>query len=291
MFDQAIDISRDTSMSALNFSIGPFSLALSHAILFGALLIAAGVGRFVGRRQHTNIDDVLLQMVLVAVLTARIAFVALWFEQYRADPWTMLDIRDGGFHGWTGLAAAALYLAVDLWRNAPLRKSLALGVLAGAAAWGGATGMLAMTERAPMPTVALTTLTGAPTTLAALAGKPVVVNLWASWCPPCLREMPVLAAAQQQETQINFVFVNQGEDAATAARYLDAIPFTLTNVWLDPVSALGRAIGSSALPTTLFYDESGRLVDTHLGALSTASLASKLAPLRPNKPTSGVASK
>ena len=271
-----------TSMNALNFSIGPFSLALSHAILFAALLIAAGMGRVVGRRQHSNIDDVLLQMVLLAVLAARISFVAQWFEQYRAAPWTMFDIRDGGFHGWVGLAAAVLYLAVHLWRNAPMRKSLALGVLAGALAWGAATGMLAMAERAPMPTVALATLTGAPTTLAALAGKPIVVNLWASWCPPCLREMPVLAAAQQQEKGINFVFVNQGEEAATAARYLDAIPFALANVWLDPGSSLGRALGSSALPTTLFYDESGRLVDTHLGPLSTASLASKLAQLRPN---------
>jgi thiol-disulfide isomerase/thioredoxin len=272
----------ETSMNALNFSIGPFSIALSHALLFAALLIAAGVGRFVGRRQRSNIDDVLLQMVLLSVLVARISFIALWFEQYRAAPWTMLDIRDGGFHGWTGFAAAILYLAVCLWRNVSLRKSLALGALAGAAAWGIATGVLGMTERAAMPTVALTTLAGAPTTLAAMAGKPVVVNLWASWCPPCLREMPVLAAAQQQEKGINFVFVNQGEEAAMAALYLKAMPFALANVWLDPGSALGRAIGSSALPTTLFYDASGRLVDTHLGALSTASLASKLAQLRPN---------
>ncbi len=277
-----METSMDTSMNALNFSIGPFSLALSHALLFGALLIAAGVGRYVGRREHSNIDDELLRIVLVAAVTARIVFVVLWFEQYRADPWTMLDIRDGGFHGWAALAAAIVFLAVCGWRQVHLRKSLALGVLAGALAWGAATGMLAMTERAPMPTVALTTLTGAPTTLAAMKGKPVVVNLWASWCPPCLREMPVLAAAQQQETGINFVFVNQGEDAATAARYLDAIPFTLANVWLDPGTALGRAIGSSALPTTLFYDQSGRLVDTHLGALSTASLASKLRQLRPS---------
>jgi thiol-disulfide isomerase/thioredoxin len=275
-----------TSMNALNFSIGPFSIAIGHALLFGALLIAAGVGRFVGRRARSDIDDVLLQMVLLAALAARIAFVALWFEQYSAAPWTMLDIRDGGFHGWAGFGAAVVYLAVCLWRNAALRKSLALGVVAGTVAWGIASGVLAMSERAPMPTVALAMLDGTPTTLAALAGKPVagkpvVVNLWASWCPPCLREMPVLAAAQQQEKGINFVFVNQGEDAAIAAQYLKAIPFTLANVWLDPGSVLGRAIGSTALPTTLFYDENGRLVDTHLGPLSTASLASKLAQLRP----------
>lgn len=275
----------ETNINPLNLSVGPFTLAMAHVMLFGALLVAAGVGRFVGRRERSDIDDVLLQMVLVAALTARIAFVALWFEQYRAAPWTVFDIRDGGFHGWAGLAAAIVYLAVCGWRHRPLRKALALASLAGVLVWGFATGVLGMTERAPLPTLALTTLTGAPTTLASLAGKPVVVNLWASWCPPCLREMPVLAKAQQQEKDVHFVFVNQGEDAAIAARYLDAAPFTLTNVWLDPGAALGRAIGSTALPTTLFYDAGGRLVDTHLGALSTASLASKLTQLRPNNPT------
>ena len=54
----------------------------------------------------------------------------------------------------------------------------------------------------------------------------------------------------------------------------------LANVLLDSGAELGHAIGSTALPTTLFYDANGRLVDTHLGELSTASLASKLNKLR-----------
>ncbi len=271
----------ETNVNALNLSVGPLSVSVEHVIVVAALLVAAGVGRYAGRSQRSNIDDVLLSMVLVAALTARIVFVALWFDQYRAQPWTMLDIRDGGFNGWAGLGAGIVYLAVCAWRRAPLRKSLALGALAGVLVWGAITGVLGMTGRPTLPTVALTTMAGAPTTLASMAGKPIVVNLWASWCPPCLREMPVLAAAQQQEKGINFVFVNQGEHAATAARYLDAAPFTLDHVWLDPGATLGRVISSMGLPMTLFYDATGHLVDTHLGALSTASLASKLMLLRP----------
>jgi thiol-disulfide isomerase/thioredoxin len=278
----------ETGMNALNLSVGPFALATGHVVLLTALLVAAGVGRLVGWHKRSNIDNVLLQMVLLAVLTARIVFVAMWFDQYRAQPWTMLDIRDGGFSGWAGLGAAIAYLAVCVWRKAPLRRALTLASLAGVLVWGAAISVLGMTAPPPLPTVALTSLAGMPTTLTAMAGKPIVVNLWASWCPPCLREMPVLAAAQQQEKGIHFVFVNQGEDVATAARYLDAAPFTLDNVWLDPGAALGSAIGSTALPTTLFYDASGHLVDTHLGALSTASLASKLTSLRPGNSTSGV---
>jgi thiol-disulfide isomerase/thioredoxin len=128
--------------------------------------------------------------------------------------------------------------------------------------------------------VSLTTLSGAPTTLAALAaGKPMVVNLWASWCPPCRREMPVLSAAQQHDSGVTFVFVNQGENALVAANYLATESFVLSNVLLDGGTLLGKVIGSTALPTTLFYDARGRLVDTHLGALSAASLASKLKQL------------
>jgi len=111
-------------------------------------------------------------------------------------------------------------------------------------------------------------------------GRPMVVNLWATWCPPCRREMPVLADAQQRESAVRFVFANQGEDRETAQRYLTAAGLELANVVIDPGARIGREIGSGSLPTTLFYDASGRLVDTHLGALSAASLASKLRSLR-----------
>ena len=132
-----------------------------------------------------------------------------------------------------------------------------------------------------MPKVALTTLAGEPTDLARqAAGKPTVVNLWATWCPPCRREMPVLAAAQKKETEIRFVFADQGENAAAVHRYLGETRLDIANVLLDVDGAIGREVGTMGLPTTLFYNAEGRLVDTHIGALSEATLASKLERLR-----------
>ena len=113
-------------------------------------------------------------------------------------------------------------------------------------------------------------------------GKPLVVNLWATWCPPCRREMPVLAAAQQRETGVNFVFANQAESRATVMRYLTTSQLDLANVTLDRYSELGNVAGSGILPATLFYDGSGRLVDTYLGELSAATLEKKLTQLRPH---------
>ena len=265
----------------LSVNIGPFALSSSVLLLLAAGLVAAGVGYLVGRRHKAGIVNTLSDMLLAGVLVARLSFVAFWFDTYRSAPWSMLDIRDGGFMVWPGVATALLVAVWRGWRQPALRKPLVVGLAAGALVWGALFGALRMTELPVLPTLSLTTLAGDPVKLAALAdGKPMVVNLWASWCPPCRREMPVLAAAQQRETGVNFVFVNQGEDGATARRFLSAGRLGLANVLLDPGAALGRAVGSGALPTTLFYDASGQLVDTHLGELSAASLASKLSPLR-----------
>ena len=167
------------------------------------------------------------------------------------------------------------------WRGLSARKRTLLALALWVLAWQGVLGGLRLMDKPALSEMQVTLLFGESIKLAALAdGKPMVVNLWASWCPPCRREMPVLAAAQQREAGVNFVFVNQGEDGATAQRYLSEGRLGLANVLLDPGAALGREVGSGALPTTLFYDASGRLVDTHLGELSAASLASKLSPLR-----------
>ena len=88
----------------------------------------------------------------------------------------------------------------------------------------------------------------------------MVVNLWASWCPPCRREMPVLAAAQKQQPWASFVFANQGESNATVQRYLSDSQLDLVNVTLDRDTRLGFVAGSMALPITLFYDAQGQLV-------------------------------
>lgn len=164
------------------------------------------------------------------------------------------------------------------------RGRWAPGLAAGALALTGMLLAIRLMDHATLPKEAIATLTGKKTDLAALtAGKPAVVNLWATWCPPCRLELPFLAEAQKQEPGIAFVFVDQGEDAATVERYLRSVHLDLDNVMLDTRNRIGLEIGSTGLPVTLFYDSGGRMVDSHLGALSPSLLARKLARLRPAK--------
>jgi thiol-disulfide isomerase/thioredoxin len=275
-------------VSALATSIGPFALPTGILVLLICAAVAALVGRFVGRRQHVGISGALTDMLLAAGVAARIAFVAIWFEHYRAAPWTILDIRDGGFTPWAGLIAAIAVALWQGWRRAALRGPLTTGLLAGALVWAVSPAILRLgtgPTLSDLEGVALVTLQGSPESLARVAnGKPVVVNLWATWCPPCRREMPVLAAAQQQLPGVNFIFADQGEDPATVRKYISDRQLVLANVLLDTRKKLGEQAGSVGLPTTLFFDANGQLIDTHIGALSDASLASKLKKLEPPGP-------
>ena len=161
-----------------------------------------------------------------------------------------------------------------------LRRALPLALLAIALAWVALPGALRFGHDpglATLDALQLRTVRGEPADLLRRArGRPVAVNLWASWCGPCVHEMPLLAAAQRRHPGVVFVFANQGEDVFTAQHFLDANGFGLENVLLDPGLTLGAAAGSRALPVTLFFDVDGRLAQTHVGVLTAGSLGAAL---------------
>src|SRR5690606_29588514 len=126
------------------------------------------------------------------------------------------------FLWWTGLPAALVFAWWRTRRQTRLRKPLLAGLVAGLLAWLALGGMLSLLQRAapPLPDVAAATLDGAPVRLSDRASKPVVLNLWATWCPPCRREMPVFADAVERYPGVDIVLLNQGEDAATVRNFL-----------------------------------------------------------------------
>ncbi len=266
----------------LTLDIGPLALGVSHVLLFGSLLLAILVGWLIGRRHGCNPERQLFRMLLLALVVARLAFVLVYAEYYRDEPWRVVDIRDGGFIAWPGVLAGLMLGAWYIWRQIPLRRPLGIAMSVGLALWlGGSLLLQALEQGTLLPDLQVQDAQGRTVNLRDYAGQPLVVNLWATWCPPCRREMPVLMQAQQREAGVTFLFINQGESAERVAYFLAKQNLALNNLLLDGSVQLGQMVGSRALPTTLFYDAEGRQVGSHLGELSHASLERALAALRP----------
>lgn len=271
----------------LSISIGPLALPVAPLLLLAAVWLASWLAgrwaaRLTGREGARAAGDAVFHAALLGLLAARLVHLALHAGAYLESPLAALDIRDGGWHAPSGALAGAAWLAWRGHRWPPLRGPLAGAAVVAAALWFGTTVVTGLGQAREMPAVALAELgTGRVLDLRAAArGRPVVVNLWASWCGPCRQEMPLLAAAQQREAGVGFVFVNQGESAATVNAYLAREGLPLREVLLDAGAKLGPAVGSRGLPTTLFYDARGRQVGAHFGVLNAAALEVRVRELR-----------
>ncbi|SDR77505.1 Thiol-disulfide isomerase or thioredoxin [Halopseudomonas litoralis] len=260
-------------------SIGPFSIKVVGVV--AAIMLAWLVTRAVAKRMsdvsHKLAGAVLFDAVFWGLIAARLGYIAQWREDYFAAPMSMLAIGDGGFSWWVGVLAA---LAFVWWRTRTsqrLRRPVLAGVMTGVAAWflaGMVVGLLHHSP--PLPDLHLATLEEQPISLLSYQGRPTVVNLWATWCPPCRREMPVFEQAQAAFPEVAIVMINQGESAQQAQAFLESQGLNLSDVLLDPFSRTMHAVGARALPTTLFFDAEGQLVDSHMGELTMASFKSNM---------------
>ena len=121
--------------------------------------------------------------------------------------------------------------------------------------------------------------------LSDLRGTPVVLNFWASWCPPCKSEMPDFqAAATEYEGQVAFMMVNltdgSRETVDTAKAYIQEQGFTFP-VYFDTQSEAANAYGVMSIPTTFFIDAQGYMVAYGQGALDAETLARGIGMLLP----------
>jgi len=263
----------------MNLNIGPFALQWAHILALACAMLAIGVGWLVGRKHRVGISYVMFDMALVAVAVGRAVFVAHWFSAYQESPWSIFDIRDGGFELWSATVAALLMAFWRVRQRSELVRPLVVGLTVGASAWfillvAGFTGSPSAQS---VPVLSLMDMDGMAAPLASAAkGRPMVVNMWATWCPPCQREMPALARAQKLHPEIEFVFVNEGEPLNIVRRYLGMVPFRLNHVLVDERNLLGKEMNSSALPMTLIYGVDGQLLFSHQGLITEAVLTMEL---------------
>ena len=122
----------------------------------------------------------------------------------------------------------------------------------------------------PAPELTLTDSQGVSHSLADYRGQVVLVNLWATWCPPCKEEMPTLQSFYNQHVKQGFtiVAVNDGDPASDVKQFLKDYHLTFS-VWLDPTYiATEQAFKTPNLPTSYVIDRQGTIRLMWVGGIS-----------------------
>ena len=124
----------------------------------------------------------------------------------------------------------------------------------------------------PTPDIELMDADNEPATLADAKGKPMLVNIWATWCAPCVKELPTLQSLAAQKGAPRVIAVSQDmAPRGSVNAFLAKNKLADLEVWHDPKMALSSAAGAEVLPTTILYDAEGREVWRYVGDLDWTS--------------------
>jgi thiol-disulfide isomerase/thioredoxin len=154
-----------------------------------------------------------------------------------------------------GLSAAVLASLARPAGRARADQPTGGGILAENFTW--------LTAPNPAPVTPITRADGQETTLAAFQGRVVLLNFWATWCAPCIREMPSLDRLQAKLKGEGLVVVAVSEDFAgldLVEPFFERMKLENLAIFLDSDGALSKAFGIAGLPTTLLIDREGRVV-------------------------------
>ncbi len=260
-------------------ALGPLVLSGERfAIIVGVVVFLLGAG-LLASRVSPRFNAWSTVAVLTGLAGARLAHVVANWTYFADDPLRALAVWQGGFL-WVWALVPVGVAAVFMLRERRLMLWAVVPVIACVIAGMATARLTSGTEPTPAPAMVLTRLEGGAVNLAAVDGRPTVINLWATWCPPCRREMPALARAQDAHPEVRFLFVNQGEGQAEVAGWLAEAGLEMDNVLLDRAMAVPGHYGTVGLPVTLFLGADGRLARAHVGEIAPEQIDAGIARLR-----------
>ena len=160
----------------------------------------------------------------------------------------------------TILSCAVLLAGCDRQSGGDAQPAASAAAAAGAGAAGPlAAGAVDRSHKgSALPEAQLKDPAGKELNLASLKGKPLMINLWATWCTPCVAELPQLDAIAGAHPELKLLTVNQDMDKLDkVAPFLKAHGVTRLEPWLNPDNSLTFQFGAETLPATIFYDADG----------------------------------
>lgn len=256
-------------------SIGPLVFDGARFAAIVGLLLFFVVVEIMARLQKSDAARWAGIAVLAWIVVARMGFVAANRPAFAAHPLDALKLWQGGFMPAAGWAGGGVLLVALLRKARCAVLPLALG---GAVAMAAHLAVTTALTRPPvtLPEEKLIALDGRGVQLAG-RHRPVVLNLWATWCSPCRREMPMMTDLAANTPGVEFVFANQGEEAARIMAFLRDENLPREGMIRDPHGRLMGALGAVGLPSTLVFDAKGRLVAAQTGEISRAALTRMIA--------------
>lgn len=259
-------------------SIGPLLLAGHRLAAVIGIAVFTFVTTLIGASVDSRFGRWSMHALAGGLIAARLGHVIEYAEHFGTEPRRMFAVWQGGF-SWTWSAAAII--AITLYHLRTVRLNLwaifALGV--SLVAWNTMYQLTSAAAATPLPPITLKQLNGSSVKLEKFKSKPLVINLWATWCPPCRHEMPMMAEFAASTDKVTFLFINQGEMPATIKTFLDSENIKLKHVLLDPNLQIARHYNTRGLPMTLFIGADGLSRVTYLGEVSREALSKYLSRL------------
>lgn len=259
-------------------SIGPLVFAgdrLAAVIGIASYLLVTTI---LGRGLRPGLMSTASWALTAGLIGARLGHVALNWASFSQEPLRLFAVWQGGFEPVSGVLSALVVSAFTV-RCVRSGVSIVAAIAIGVVVWMGANELAKASLGKSAPTIALQRLDGAPMAISDARGTPAVVNLWATWCPPCRREMPLLARSAAENDSVIFLFVNQVEGPAKIKAYLQMEGLKLDTVLMDTAGQVPRHYQTAGIPVTLFLHADGTLANMHVGEISPETLQTNIAEI------------